>query len=182
VKKTFDLIEFITESNAIEQIYLPKEKFRENIDKKVPEIVGQLEAIKCANRFRYPIKPSNIKDIHYLLCRNILKPQYRGWYREINVRVGRYKKVKPYLIPDLIAKFCGMFNRKEDPLKCHYFFECTHPFLDFNGRTGRVLLLTQQRLQGIKRSIIKHSKKYEYYKKIRKYEIKEFKKIAFRGV
>ena len=120
MRNKFDLIEFITESNAIEGIFLPEEKFRENIDKEVPEIVGQLEAIKCANRFIYPITPNNIKDIHYLLCRNILKPQYRGWFREIDVWVGAHKTVKPYLVLDLIDKFCDMLNRKENPLKCHH--------------------------------------------------------------
>lgn len=179
MKDKFDLIEFITESNAIEGVFYSKEKIVDNIDKEVPEIIGQLEAIDYANSLNYPIKPNNIKAIHYFLCRDILKPQYKGWFREVDVWVGGYKKVKPYLVPNLIEKFCDMLNKEEDPLKCHYFFECIHPFVDFNGRTGRILLITQQRLQGINRTIIKYSKRYEYYGKIRKYETKEFKKVAF---
>ena len=177
----FNLIDFITESNAIENIFLPKKDFSTNIFKKVSEITGQLEAFSYAdNLINYPIRPEDIKSIHYLLCRKILEPQYVGCYREIDVKVGKYKKVKPYLIFDLMNKFCDMFNREEDPLECHYFFECVHPFFDFNGRTGRILLIIQQQLQGLPKTIIKYNEREKYYNNIRRYEKKEFKKITFK--
>jgi len=172
MKEAFDFLEFITESNKIEGIDLPREDFSENIIKRKPEIIGQIEAIAYANAVRYPLKIDHIESIHFLLSREFLPPKESGKFRKVQVRVGPYIKVDPFLVPSMMKIFCEKFNRKEDPLETHYYFEHVHGFVDFNGRTGRILLLTQQRLQGLPMAIIKAKDRSEYYKNIRQYELK----------
>jgi len=172
MREAFDFLEFITESNKIEGINLPKADFSENIIRRRPEIIGQIEAIAYANTIRYPLKIEHIEIVHFLLSRELLPPQESGKFRKVQVRVGPYIKVNPFLIPSMIKTFCEKFNRKEDPMETHYYFEVVHPFVDFNGRTGRILLLTQQRLQKMPMTIIKAKKRLEYYKNIQEYELK----------
>ena len=172
MKEAFDFLEFITESNKIEGINLPKEDFSENIIKRRPEIIGQIEAIAYANAVRYPLKIEHIESIHFLLSREFLPPKEAGKFRRVQVRVGPYIKVDPFLVSSMMKTFCEKFNRKEDPMETHYYFEVVHPFLDFNGRTGRILFLTQQRLQKLPLEIIRAKDKSEYYKSIREYELK----------
>jgi len=173
VKEVFDFLEFITESNKIEGIDLPKQDFSENIIRRKPEIIGQIEAIVYANTIKYPLKIEHIESIHFLLSREFLPPKESGKFRKIQVRVGPYIKVNPSLVPSMMKTFCEKFNCKEDPMETHYYFEVVHGFVDFNGRTGRILLLTQERLQRLPTTLIKAKNRLEYYKNIREYELKE---------
>ncbi len=64
--------------------------------------------------------------------------------------VVRFKPVSALATPDYIRKLIGFFKRftddnKTDPLlliaSCILDFECIHPFMDGNGRVGRLLTL-----------------------------------------
>ena len=76
------------------------------------------------------------------------RPENRGVYRRIPVRVmGAYHvPPDPVLVPEqmerLVAEFEG--NKKLHPIEraalFHLKFEGIHPFVDGNGRTGRLIL------------------------------------------
>ena len=116
-------------------------------------IVGNVEAMRSALAFDRPLDINTILQIHETLV-NRDGQSFGGKLREEQVWVGgtpysphgaayvppQYSRVPAYL-DDLVA-FAG--REDIDPvLKAsivHAQFECIHPFIDGNGRTGRVLL------------------------------------------
>jgi len=172
-----EYINFITESNRIENIDIPKKDFRKCLQEGTPEIKGQVDALLYAELIKYPLNIEDVKNVHYLLMRNNEKTKYfdakkdAGKYRKCFVRVGSSVKIPPKEVSAKVKTFCKKFNAKEDPLKTHYYFECVHPFVDGNGRTGRLLLWAQQRLQGLPQNIILFKDRQKYYNKIREYEL-----------
>ena len=70
-----------------------------------------------------------------------------------NIDFMFFKKAKTDIIDDKHAEFC------------HVMFEKTHPFIDFNGRTGRILWNIHRHLLGLPIKIIHEGEEQmEYYK------------------
>ena len=153
------LIDFTYNSNAIEGNTLT---LRETalvlegmtIDQK--PLKDHLEAVGHRDAFLYVqdiaakdimLDESVIKNIHALVLMD--RPEDKGVYRRIPVRiVGAYTEpVQPYLIePKIVELLAENEKRKEamNPIeriaRFHLEFEGIHPFIDGNGRTGRLLL------------------------------------------
>ena len=152
------LIEYIYNSNAIEGNTLTLQETALvlegiTIDKKPlkdhMEVVGHKDAflyVQDLVKSKVPFSESIIKQIHTLLLMD--RPEDRGVYRRIPVRImGTYHvPPDPILVPEqmenLIAEFVG--NKKLHPIELatlfHLKFERIHPFIDGNGRTGRLIL------------------------------------------
>lgn len=71
-----------------------------------------------------------------------------GVFREQPVYVNQKEKPDHRRIPTLVDEFLREFNDEEryavvvgTALRTHYHFECIHPFIDGNGRVGRLLWL-----------------------------------------
>ncbi len=66
---------------------------------------------------------------------------FRGRYRDLEVRIGRHIPPKHYLVPDLTR---GLFPVKKmsdkDLINWYIDFETVHPFQDGNGRVGGVIV------------------------------------------
>lgn len=175
------LIEYTYNSNAIEGNTLTLQETAlvlegVTIDKK--PLKDHLEAVGHRDAFLYvqdlvkdkvPFSESIIKQIHTLVLMN--RPEDRGVYRRISVRImGAYHvHSDPILVPEqmenLIAEFAG--NKKLHPIEraalFHLKFEGIHPFVDGNGRTGRLILNLMLMQAGYTPINVKYSDRKRYY-------------------
>jgi Fic family protein len=95
-----------------------------------------------------------------------LKPAERGAYRDVsqvNVVVGGYRPPHWQDVPALMdAWLAGLGSRT--PWLNHVEFEGVHPFVDGNGRTGRMLLWREQILGGFEPMLILGDHRLAYFR------------------
>ena len=117
-----------------------------------------------------PLSESIIKQIHSLVL--IDRPEDKGVFRKIPVRImGVYTEpVQPFLIePKLTALLLENEQRKEtmNPIeriaRFHLEFEGIHPFIDGNGRTGRLILNFDLIRNGYPPVNVKFTDRKKYY-------------------
>lgn len=174
------LVEYTYNSNAIEGNTLT---LRETalvlegitIDKK--PLKDHLETVGHRDAFLYvqqlitdkvPISEKVIKDIHSLVLMD--RPDDKGVYRRIPVTImGAYHEPpQPYLVPVQMEKLiAAQKEMKHHPLEnaavFHLDFEGIHPFIDGNGRTGRLLLNLMLMQQGYPPIDVKFADRKRYY-------------------
>ena len=112
------------------------------------EAVGHKDAFLYVQRLvenKVPFSERVIKQIHTLVL--IDRPEDRGIYRRIPVRIiGAYHTPpEPVFVPEQMKQLIKEFSKKklhpiESAALLHLKFERIHPFVDGNGRTGRLLL------------------------------------------
>lgn len=151
------LIEYTYNSNAIEGNTLTLQETAlvlegVTIDRK--PLKDHLEAVGHKDAFLYvqelvkdkvPFSESVMKQIHTLVLMD--RPEDRGVYRRIPVRImGAYHTPpEPVVVQDQMEKLVKEFSKKklhpiESAALFHLKFEGIHPFVDGNGRTGRLIL------------------------------------------
>ena len=153
------MVEFTYNSNAIEGNTLTLKETAMvlegmTIDQK--PLKDHLEAVGHRDAFLYiqdiakqdvPLSEFVIKNIHSLVLMN--QPEDKGVYRRIPVRImGAYTEpVQPYLIEPKITELLKVneerkvtMNNIERIARFHLEFEGIHPFIDGNGRTGRLIM------------------------------------------
>ena len=112
------------------------------------EAVGHKEAFDYVRELvkeKAPLTESIIKQIHYLVLAD--KKDDRGVYRRVPVRImgARHEPVQPYLIEPKMEQLLQGYAANEEHIvtklaRFHIEFEGIHPFIDGNGRTGRLLV------------------------------------------
>lgn len=158
-----NLVDFLQESNAIEGVYdedsLLQSKFAWEY---------LIEQDK--------IDPSVILKAHkILMLHQPLKPDEKGYFRQIPVWVGgregmdhkqiRLKVAEWCKKANLMVEFPGSGGRIEQDINDHHVaYEYIHPFVDGNGRTGRLFLNWQRVKIGLPILVIKEIEKHNYYK------------------
>ena len=140
----------IHESNLIENIDDPKE------DKQSLVAWNWLKKQPRINHYE-------VIHLHELITKNQGVP---GGFRNQEVRVGNYYPPVCYQVPYLMDNWLMDLWESIDPMDMHIKFERIHPFLDGNGRTGRMLMWWHEAKLGISPTIFKASEKQEYYIKL----------------
>ena len=115
------------------------------------EVINHKEAIDYVEDIvnkNIDISESIIKNLHYIILKTI-NNQNAGKYRNVNVLISASKHRPPehFLVPqemeDLI-KWYDENKNKLHPIKLaaefHHKFTFIHPFIDGNGRCGRLLM------------------------------------------
>ena len=91
---------------------------------------------------RYMTKEA-ILETHRILMANHLSGKDLGHFRTCEVMVGGRKCLPQFLIPHLICDWYQKVNGDKnwtDIEISHVMFERLHPFIDGNGRLGRLLM------------------------------------------
>ena len=138
-----------------------------------------LEAIGHRDAFQYMLQLVDaqeeltekvIKDIHSIVLMH--DQANKGIYRRLEVMImgADHQPPEPYLVPvqmkQLIADYPDMKERLhivEAVAALHVRFESIHPFIDGNGRTGRILLNFELMKAGLLPVNIKFADRMAYY-------------------
>lgn len=151
-------VEYTYNSNAIEGntltlretdlvlrgLTIDKKPLKDHLD-----IVGHKEAFDYVSQLvkdKEPLTERVIKQIHFLVLGRDIKN--RGVYRNVLVYISGAKTqtAEPVLIPEKIQELLEWYqsDTQDDFLTkialFHLRFESIHPFIDGNGRTGRLLV------------------------------------------
>ena len=158
-----NVIEFLEQSNWIEGVY-------------------DLEALEQAvEAWKYLVKQKELtagvilKTHKILMLKEPLLPNERGYFRKVQVMVGGKEKMRWESGPLAIDELCDRIKHISDfPYKkkdleemsksLHIQYENIHPFVDGNGRTGRMFMNWWRLQRDLPILVIKESEKQDYYK------------------
>lgn len=176
------MVEFTYNSNAIEGNTLTLKETAMvlegmTIDQK--PLKDHLEAVGHRDAFLYiqeiasqevPISEFVIKNIHSLVLMN--QPEDKGVFRKIPVRImGAYTQpVQPYLIEPKMTELLAVNEERKESMETieriarfHLEFEGIHPFIDGNGRTGRLVMNLDLIRNGYPAINVKFADRKKYY-------------------
>lgn len=111
-----------------------------------------------------------VRDIHAIVLRTIELAE-AGTYRRINVRISGSDHVPPEAlhVPERMREFGAWLSseKAEHPVVVaaitHTWFETIHPFIDGNGRTGRLLANLLLMRQGYPVTVLRVEERARYY-------------------
>lgn len=176
------MIEFTYNSNAIEGNTLTLQETAmvlEGITIDQKPLKDHLEAVGHKDAFLYvqdivsskkTLTEFVIKSLHSLVLMN--RPEDKGVYRRIPVRImGAYTEpVQPYMIEPKISELLTENEKRKSTMniferiaRFHLEFENIHPFIDGNGRTGRLLLNFELMQYGYPPINVKFTDRKRYY-------------------
>ena len=144
------------------------------------EAVGHKEAFEYVSELvkdNVPISENVIKQIHFLVLAD--KKDDRGVYRRVPVRImgAQHEPVQPYLIESKMEQLLRDFKESSEHIvtklaRFHIEFEGIHPFIDGNGRTGRLLVNLELMKAGYPPIDIKFTDRITYYNAFDEYHVK----------
>ena len=159
---------------VLEGIIIDKKPLKEHL-----EAVGHKDAFEYVKQLvseNTVLSENIIKNIHSLVL--IDRPQDKGVYRRIPVRISGTKvdPPQPYAVgfkmEELMRNYSSVNNKLhniEKVARFHLDFEEIHPFIDGNGRTGRLILNLELMKNGYPPVSIKFTDRKRYYECFQEY-------------
>lgn len=183
-----EISESVFNSNAIENSTVTlKETERILLDLEISRNISVREVFETKNLARVmeyvkgkaktvPLSKEIMLLLHQMLIGNI-NDKIAGRFREKDefVRIGTYIGAAPGQIENRIDEICREYSSSHNSYfidniaKFHLDFESIHPFIDGNGRIGRVIINYQLAEQGFPNIIIRDKEKQIYYESFNVY-------------
>ena len=157
----------------------PRKSLRE-----INEVVNHKEAFDYILNYEEDFNRNFILKLHEFVVKNTLK-------KELNDQIGKYRKVQVYIrgtewlppkakdVPMEMKNLLSWYSknkRKLHPLILtayfHSAFETIHPFVDGNGRVGRILMNFTLRKNKFPMINIPYEKRHKYYSALETSRIK----------
>ena len=157
----------------------PRKSLRE-----INEIINHKEAFDFILNYKDDISKEFILRLHEIVVKNTLKPELKeqiGKYRTVQVyiRGAEWLPPKPEEVPNEMASLLTWYTKNKKKLHpliistyFHSAFETIHPFVDGNGRVGRLLMNFILRKNKYPLINIPNKKKYIYYSALESSQIK----------
>jgi Fic family protein len=179
------LIRFTYDTNALEgstvtlnetklilldKITPPNRTLRE-----VREIENHEKAFSYVFNYKKDITKNFILKIHGILTNGVLPEDRSGKFRKVQVIITGVEIIPPkpeFVKKDIeqLIKWYNKHKRKYHPIVLtsyfHTAFEGVHPFVDFNGRTGRLLLNFILMKNGYPIIDVKYKDRLKYYESL----------------
>ncbi len=112
----------------------------------------------------------NPRACHTILMINmeLPPPEKAGEYRQCAVTVGDHNPPAPFMVSSLMSNWELEYkpDTKRTPWFMHAWFEDIHPFVDGNGRVGRLLWWNLSLIKELEPEMILAEDKYDYYKRL----------------
>jgi len=119
-----------------------------------------------------PLSEWQIRNIHQLVLKGI-DNENAGKYRHLNVTIAGARHVPPdhLQVTDKMSAFVAWYAQHAEALhpveraaRVHADFVGIHPFIDGNGRTGRLLMNLELMKAGFPPAVLPVARRFDYYK------------------
>lgn len=146
--------EFLKESNAIEGVY------------------GEESLVDAHKAWNYILSQSILNKnvilkVHTILMERHLSGRNLGKFRKCRVFIAGREGIPYSLISNRMMNWCRQMNNTrawEEIKTLHIEYEKIHPFVDGNGRTGRIFMNWVRKKNNLGILVIEEAKRFEYYK------------------
>lgn len=147
------VISFLRESNAIEEVY---------DDDALRQAVFAWEYLKEQKEMTIGVV---LKTHKILMLLQNLRPDEKGYFRKVGVSIGWRYGLDWRMIPEAMEVWCmNAWLYPKNWKEHHIRYEQIHPFIDGNGRTGRMFMNWERRKAGLPIKVIFEAEKRKYYK------------------
>ncbi len=157
----------------------PRKSFRE-----INEIINHKEAFDYLLKIKLDISKKLIFRLHELVTKNTLKEDIKdqlGIYRKVQVFIRGVKWLpsKPKEVSSDMTKLFSWYTKNKNKLHplilaayFHVHFEMIHPFVDGNGRVGRLLINFILHKNNFPMVNIPNNQRHKYYDVLEKAQVK----------
>ena len=157
----------------------PRKSLRE-----INEIINHKEAFDYLLKTTTDINKKLILELHRLVTKNTLKEELNeqiGTYRTLQVfiRGVEWLPTKPEEVAQEMATLLSWYTKNKNKLHplivaayFHVTFEMIHPFVDGNGRVGRLLMNFILHKNNLPMINIPHKLKFKYYETLEEAQVK----------